>query len=98
MNVQNLVSMANQIGSFFEAMPDRDEATEGIATHIKKYWAPRMREALVAHWRDGDATDISPIVVESMEKHSLLLRATPMHPSEPRSDAERHILDGASES
>ena len=49
MNIANLVSMANQIGTFFDAMPDRDEATRGVATHIRKYWAPRMREALVAH-------------------------------------------------
>ena len=98
MNIQNLVSMANQIGAFFDAMPDRDEATEGIATHIQKYWAPRMREALVAHWSDGDASDLSPIVAETMQKHSLLKPAAPLQTEEPRSAADRHVLDGSSES
>ena len=39
----NLIRMANRIGDFFEAMPDHAEALEGIATHLKKFWEPRMR-------------------------------------------------------
>ena len=39
--------MANRIGDFFEAMPDRAEALEGIANHIQKFWEPRMRTALL---------------------------------------------------
>lgn len=31
MDVSNLIRMANRIGEFFEAMPDRDEALHGIA-------------------------------------------------------------------
>lgn len=42
MHIDNLVKMANQIGSFFESMPDPVEAQEGIATHIKKFWEPRI--------------------------------------------------------
>ncbi|WP_434064135.1 formate dehydrogenase subunit delta [Roseateles aquae] len=37
MDVAKLVRMANQIGHFFEAMPDHAEALDGIATHIKKF-------------------------------------------------------------
>jgi len=55
MHLENLVSMANQIGAFFSAYPDRQEALEGIATHIHKFWEPRMRlrliEALIAKKR-----------------------------------------------
>ena len=50
MNHDNLVKMANQIGTFFEAMPDRAEGLDGIATHVKKFWAPRMREQMQAHY------------------------------------------------
>ena len=38
MHTDPLVKMANQIGHFFEAMPDRPEALEGIAQHIRKFW------------------------------------------------------------
>ena len=40
--------MANRIGEFFQAMPDRQEALLGVATHIRKFWDPRMRRELLA--------------------------------------------------
>lgn len=49
MNSENLVTMANQIGSFYETMPDRSKAMADIAEHIKKFWEPRMRRQLLAH-------------------------------------------------
>lgn len=56
MDIHNLVGMANQIGEFFESMPDRQEATADIALHISKFWEPRMRRALLSHLdlTDGD--------------------------------------------
>lgn len=48
MNKDNLIRMANQIGQFFESMPDRSEAEAGIINHIKKFWDPRMRRAFLA--------------------------------------------------
>ena len=37
MDIDNLVHMANRIGHFFAAMPDRAEALDGVATHIRKF-------------------------------------------------------------
>ncbi|MCA3787073.1 formate dehydrogenase subunit delta, partial [Burkholderia sp.] len=48
MDHEHLIDMANQIGAFFESMPDRDEALAGIADHIRRFWEPRMRRALLA--------------------------------------------------
>lgn len=73
MNVENLITMANQIGSFFEAMPDRDEAVSDIAGHIKRFWEPRMRRALLGHV-DGDAgSGLLEIVQEALGRHRALL-------------------------
>ena len=55
MNDDQLVKMVNDIGAFFHAEPDRDEALAGIANHVIKFWTPRMREKLIARWRDGGA-------------------------------------------
>ena len=41
MDVSNLIRMANRIGEFFVSIPDREEALEGIALHIQKFWDPR---------------------------------------------------------
>ncbi|WP_432345850.1 formate dehydrogenase subunit delta [Shinella yambaruensis] len=37
-----LVRMANQIATFFHSQP-ASEAASGVATHINKFWEPRMR-------------------------------------------------------
>lgn len=47
-----LVSMANQIGRFF--MPQRQgDPAAAIADHLRKFWDPRMRAAIVAHLDAG---------------------------------------------
>lgn len=69
MHIENLVKMANQIGGFFEAMPDRDEAMADIASHIKKFWEPRMRRAFLAHIDSTDGEGLDPIVIETVARH-----------------------------
>ena len=50
---QQLVKMANDIGSFFRAEPVREDAIAGIANHIAKFWTQRMRRKLAAHGESG---------------------------------------------
>jgi len=69
MNVDNLIKMANQIGGFFEAMPDREEALADIAGHIKRFWAPRMREALLQALDKGEAQSLDEIVREAVGRY-----------------------------
>ncbi len=82
MEIVNLVRMANRIGDFFEAMPDRDEALEGVANHIHKFWEPRMRAELLnfleAH-ADGDTGSITlhEIVLEAVTSNRLRLTPVP---------------------
>jgi formate dehydrogenase subunit delta len=51
---QHLVKMANDIGNFFRAEPNREDAIIGIENHIKSYWTRRMCEKLFAELSDGD--------------------------------------------
>src|SRR5947208_3620704 len=62
---QKLVYMANQIGSFFKAQ-DIDAAPAKIAEHLRKYWDPRMRRAIVAHLDAGGA-GLEPAVRQAVE-------------------------------
>jgi len=67
MNIDNLVTMANQIGSFYESMPDHKKSLHDIADHIKKTWEPRMRREFLAHVdANQTASGLSPIVLESV--------------------------------
>ena len=60
MKPDRLVYMANQIGKFFEAQR-ADEVVPGIANHIKKFWDPRMRTTILAHFDAGGA-GLDPVV------------------------------------
>jgi formate dehydrogenase subunit delta len=52
----HLVKMANDIGDFFRAEPQREDAIAGIGNHIAKFWTKRMREKLDSHLKqDGDS-------------------------------------------
>jgi formate dehydrogenase subunit delta len=55
MRVERLVSMANDIGAFFNAEPDKAEAAKNIASHLRRFWDPRMRRQIVSHYREGGA-------------------------------------------
>ena len=55
MPTEDLVRMANQIARFFEPYPDA-EAIAGVAEHLRKFWDPSMRAALVAAHRDEPST------------------------------------------
>jgi formate dehydrogenase subunit delta len=69
MNIDNLVTMANQIGTFFASFPDRDEAETGIATHIERYWAPRMRSRLYQHVDSAQGDGLDAIVLDAIAVH-----------------------------
>ena len=53
--VDQLVKMANDIGAYFRAEPEHAAAVTGIATHIRRFWEPRMRRRIHAHAAAGGA-------------------------------------------
>ncbi len=73
MDVNHLIIMANKIGQFFESMPDREQAKADIATHIKKFWEPRMRKAMLAALDNAQAEGLAPIVREAVTAHRATL-------------------------
>lgn len=52
MSPDRLVTMANQIGRFFESQGE-GEAVSGTLDHIEKFWDPRMRREIVAYLAGG---------------------------------------------
>ncbi|NVM87266.1 formate dehydrogenase subunit delta [Variovorax sp. SG517] len=66
-----LVKMANQIGTFFQAQSPSDAtlATNAIAAHLKSFWAPSMRVQLIRALEAGKATHLLPIVASAVRSH-----------------------------
>ena len=77
MHVDQLIKMANQIGDFFESMPDPVEAQDGIATHIRKFWEPRMRRELIAHIDATGGAGLHPVVLRAITQQRATLVGAP---------------------
>jgi formate dehydrogenase subunit delta len=63
MQPDKLTRMANQIATFFASQPEA-ERVKGVATHINKFWEPRMRRDLF-RIIDAGGGDLSPLVLEA---------------------------------
>lgn len=63
MDVERLTYMANQIARNVEPR-GHDEAVAETASHIIKFWDPRMKKAML----QGDRSGLMPIAAEAMLK------------------------------
>lgn len=74
-----LIKMANQIAEFFEIYPDREEGLRSVYEHIRKFWEPRMRTALLDYieqhpdGQDGE-TGLSPFALQAITKYKAELK------------------------
>ena len=55
MDIEHLVDMANDIANFFHGAADPGTAPRSVADHLRRYWDPRMRKAIVAYYAEGGA-------------------------------------------
>ena len=64
--VDKWARMANQIGDYFSAMPS-EEAAVGVASHLRKFWTPKMIAEISA------AIDENNLLLNSTALHGLTL-------------------------
>ena len=57
--------MANDIGAFFEAYPDRAQAVAGVTYHLRSRWAPVMRRQIIEYLA-ADGAGLSDIAREAI--------------------------------
>ena len=60
-----LVYMANQISKFFRSQGE-DVAVNGTAEHLRKFWDPRMRDAIMRHLANG-GEGLDPVARQAIE-------------------------------
>ncbi len=68
MDIQNLIKQANQIGDFFGAWPDQDQARSEIANHLKRFWDPRMRREISDYVQTQAGVGLAQIVIEAIKE------------------------------
>jgi formate dehydrogenase subunit delta len=66
MKPAKLIKMANQIATFFEAMPNREQAVKDVAAHIQRSWDPRMRSSLLQYVSESGDAELSPLLRDAL--------------------------------
>jgi formate dehydrogenase subunit delta len=79
MSPERLIRMANQIGKFFQHRPEA-QAVADTADHLRKYWDPRMRRDIVAHFDRGGA-GLDPIARKAVAEIAADLKDHHLHPA-----------------
>ena len=69
--------MANQIGQFYRSLPNRPEALKSTATHMRRFWDPRMRRELLAHIDATGGSGIEEFVMEAITANRAMLEPPP---------------------
>jgi formate dehydrogenase subunit delta len=66
MSPEKMVTMANQIATFFETQPG-DDQLDRFADHINDFWEPRMRRQLLDHIAAG-GEGLKPMAIEAADR------------------------------
>ncbi|MEQ1487404.1 MAG: formate dehydrogenase subunit delta [Methylotenera sp.] len=69
MDIQRLISMANQIGDFYESYPDQSQAQLDIAEHINKFWALSMRKQIAQYVAEQGGAGLHVQVQNAVKAH-----------------------------
>lgn len=69
MLTETLIKMANQVGDFFEAEPNKSQAQQDIAQHLNRFWTLDMRRQIASHVKDNAGKGLHTLVAEAISKY-----------------------------
>jgi formate dehydrogenase subunit delta len=53
MRIERLVTMANDIATYFTVEPDHAAAVASVRDHLTRFWDPAMRRQLKSYLQEG---------------------------------------------
>jgi len=65
MRIERLVTMANDIATYFTVEPDHAAAVASVRDHLTRFWDPAMRRQLKAYLVDG-GEELIPLAREAV--------------------------------
>jgi formate dehydrogenase subunit delta len=66
MNIDLLIKMANEIGAYFAAEPDPEQAAKDVAGHLRRYWEPRMRRQMITYYEERQGAGLSDLALRGV--------------------------------
>lgn len=67
MHIDYLIQMANDIGTFFASEPEA-QAAAAIHNHLTRFWDPRMRAQIVAHYHESRGEGMEGAVLNAVKQ------------------------------
>jgi formate dehydrogenase subunit delta len=67
MNIDLLIKMANEITSFWQGEVGEEAAAKEVATHLKRYWEPRMRAQMIRYYEERHGAGLSDVALKAVE-------------------------------
>ena len=61
MNIDLLIKMANQITDFWEGEAGNEAAVKEVATHLRRYWEPRMRAQMITYYHERQGSGLNDV-------------------------------------
>jgi formate dehydrogenase subunit delta len=67
MNIDLLIKMANQISEFFQGTTEPAQAAADVATHLRRYWDPRMRKQIIAYCEERHGAGLTSTAIAGVQ-------------------------------
>jgi formate dehydrogenase subunit delta len=76
MNIDLLIKMANEIGSFWHGEMGETASNE-VAIHLKRYWEPRMRAQIITYCEQRHGAGLSDVALKAVQLLATQAKAAP---------------------
>jgi len=61
MNIDHLIKMANEITAFWLGEVGEEAAVAEVATHLRRYWEPRMRAQMITYYEQRQGAGLHEV-------------------------------------
>jgi formate dehydrogenase subunit delta len=65
MNIDHLIKMTNEITAFWEGEAG-DKAAAEVATHLRRYWEPRMRQQMIDYYAQRQGAGLTDLAKQAV--------------------------------
>jgi formate dehydrogenase subunit delta len=66
MNIDLLIKMANEIGSFWGGESGEEAGAKEVASHIRRFWEPRMRAQMYGYFEQRQGAGLSDVAKKAI--------------------------------
>jgi formate dehydrogenase subunit delta len=67
MNIDHMIKMANEITAFWRGEVGEEAAANEVATHLKRYWEPRMRAQMITYYEQRHGAGLNDVAMKAVQ-------------------------------